>query len=130
MIIDTKGNELHAWYRADGALIFDKENKYGIEFAIGVGYSDEQKAQFAEIKALKKYLKDTDYRALKYADGAYTEEEYRPYKEARAAARARINEIEETFVEPTLTREEIDEAERLVMEKQKEVSDDNTDNES
>lgn len=130
MIIDTKGNELHAWYRTNGALIFDEDNKYGIKFAIGVEYSDEQRLLFSEIKALKKYLKDTDYRALKYADGAYTEEEYRPYKEARADARARINEIEKIFVEPTLTREEIDEAERLVMEKQKEVSDDNTDNES
>lgn len=130
MIIDTKGNELHAWYRTNGALIFDEDNKYGIKFAIGVEYSDEQRLLFSEIKALKKYLKDTDYRALKYADGAYTEEEYRPYKEARAEARARINEIEKIFVEPTLTREEIDEAERLVMEKQKEVSDDNTDNES
>ncbi len=130
MIIDTKGNELHAWYRTNGALIFDEDNKYGIKFAIGVEYSDEQRLLFSEIKVLKKYLKDTDYRALKYADGAYTEEEYRPYKEARAEARARINEIEKIFVEPTLTREEIDEAERLVMEKQKEVSDDNTDNES
>ncbi len=130
MIIDTKGNELHAWYRTNGALIFDEDNKYGIKFAIGVEYSDEQRLLFSEIKALKKYLKDTDYRALKYADGAYTEEEYRPYKETRAEARARINEIEKIFVEPTLTREEIDEAERLVMEKQKEVSDDNTDNES
>ncbi|MBP3816925.1 hypothetical protein [Butyrivibrio sp.] len=130
MIIDTKGNELHAWYRKDGPLIMDADNKYGTEFAIGVEYSDKQKAQFSEIKELKKYLKDTDYRALKYADGAYTEEEYRPYKEARATARARINEIEEGFSEPTLTREEIDEAERLVMEKLKEDTDDNTDDES
>ena len=120
MIIDTNGKELTAWYRKDGKLIFDNDNKYGIPFAIGVEYTDEQKEQFARIKALKKYLKDTDFRALKYADGCYTEEEYKPYKDARASARAEINEIEETFVEPTLTREEIDEIERLAMEKLKE----------
>jgi hypothetical protein len=113
MIIDAKGNKLPAWYRKDGKLIFD--TAYGVEFAIGVEYSEEQKEQFARKKELKKYLKDTDYRALKYADGAYTEEEYAPYKAARAAARAEINKIEETFVEPTLTREEIDFAERKAL---------------
>lgn len=120
MIIDTNGKELTAWYRKDGKLIFDNDNKYGIPFAIGVEYTDEQKEQFARIKALKKYLKDTDFRALKYADGCYTEEEYKPYKDARASARTEINEIEKTFVEPTLTREEIDEIERLAIEKLKE----------
>lgn len=117
MIIDTNGKELTAWYRKDGKLIFDNNNKYGIPFAIGVTYTDEQKEQFARIKALKKYLKDTDFRALKYADGCYTEEEYRPYKEARAAARAEINAIEKEFIEPTLTREEMDRAEELAMNK-------------
>lgn len=125
MIIDTNGKELTAWYRKDGKLIFDNDNKYGIPFAIGVEYTDEQKEQFARIKALKKYLKDTDFRALKYADGCYTEEEYKPYKDARASARAEINEIEKTFVEPTLTREEIDEIERLAIEKLKESEEQN-----
>lgn len=115
MIIDTNGKELSIWYRKNGVLIFDADNKYGIKFAIGVEYSDKQKELFLRKKELKKYLKDTDYRALKYADGAYTEEEYAPYKAARAAARAEINEIEETFVEPTLTREEIDRAERKAL---------------
>ena len=127
MIIDTNGKELTAWYRKDGKLIFDNDNKYGIQFAIGVEYTDEQKEQFERIKALKKYLKDTDFRALKYADGCYTEEEYKPYKDARASARAEINEIEKTFVEPTLTREEIDEIERLAMEKHKESEESNAD---
>jgi hypothetical protein len=127
MIIDTNGKELTAWYRKDGKLIFDNDNKYGIPFAIGVEYTDEQKEQFARIKALKKYLANTDFRALKYADGCYTEEEYKPYKDARASARAEINEIEKTFVEPTLTREEIDEIERLAMEKLKESEESNAD---
>ena len=119
MIIDSEGNEYQAWFREDGKLIFDEDNEYGIKFAIGIKYSDEQKKQFLRIKELKKYLKDTDFRALKYADGAYTEEEYQPYKEARAAARAEINEIEKVFIEPTLTRKEMDEAEELAMNKYK-----------
>lgn len=117
MIINTNGNELQAWFKKDGPLIFDNDNRYGISFAIGVEYTEEQKNKYEEIKALKKYLKNTDFRALKFADGCYTEEEYAPYKNARANARARINEIEESFIEPTLTREEMDEAERLAIEK-------------
>lgn len=117
MIIDLQGNELLMWYRKDGVLVFDTDNQYGIEFAIAVPYNQEQYEKRAQIKELKKYLKDTDFRALKYADGAYTEEEYKPYKEARAEARARINELE--FEEPTLTREEIDAAEELYFEKSK-----------
>ena len=115
MIIDIAGNQYPAWFREDGKLIFDEDNEFNIKFAIGVRYSEEQKKLFLRKKELKKYLKDTDYRALKYADGAYTEEEYAPYKAARAAARAEINKIEETFVEPTLTREEIDFAERKAL---------------
>ena len=115
MIIDLQGNELLVWYRKDGVLIFDKDNKYGIDFAIAYPYNEEQYEKRAQIKELKKYLKNTDYRALKYADGAYTEEEYAPYKKARAEARARINELE--FEEPTLTREEIDAIEELYFEK-------------
>ena len=65
---------------------------------------------------------------MKYADGCYTEEEYKPYRESRAKARARINEIEEVFKEPTLSREEIDRAERLAIEKLKESEGNNADN--
>ena len=127
MIIDRNGNILDYWEFKNGRAISDTDNKFGIEFHICLPYSDEQKKLYLRKKELKKYLKDTDYRALKYADGAYTEEEYAPYKAARAAARTEINEIEETFVEPTLTREEIDEAERLCIEKLKESEDGNAD---
>ena len=121
-IINTKGEILGAWFRKDGCLIHDRDTKYGCDFAIGVDYTEEQKSKWLQIKNLKKYLSDTDYKALKYADGAYTEEEYRPWKEARAAARATIKELE--FEEPTLTTEQIETAERLAMEKlKKEASD-------
>ncbi|MBP3817191.1 MAG: hypothetical protein J6H31_02715 [Butyrivibrio sp.] len=120
MIIDRNGNILDYWEFKNGRAISDTDNKFGIEFHICLPYTDEQKKLYLRKKELKKYLKDTDFRALKYADGAYTEEEYKPYKEARAAARAEINQIEDVFKEPTLTREEMDEAERLAIEKLKE----------
>lgn len=48
-----------------------------------------------EINTYKQLLTQTDYKSLKHADGALTDEEYYPTKEQRAAWRERINELEE-----------------------------------
>lgn len=48
-----------------------------------------------EIKEWKEYLNSTDYKAIKYAEGALTAEEYEPDRQARADARAEINRLEE-----------------------------------
>lgn len=42
----------------------------------------------------KEYLASTDYKAMKYAEGALTDEEWLPVKQLRADARAAINENE------------------------------------
>lgn len=115
LVIDVEGNILPAWIRGNGPIIMDSDNPYGIEFAIAVRYTAEQKQAFHEIGECKRYLTATDYKAIKYVEGALTEEEYAPIKERRAQARARINEL--AFVEPTLTPEQIAEAERKAMEK-------------
>lgn len=47
-----------------------------------------------EIANLKKQLSDTDYKAIKYAEGMLTEEEYAEVKEQRQGWRDRINELE------------------------------------
>lgn len=47
------------------------------------------------INELKKLLAESDYRAIKYAEGCYTEEEYKPYKEQRQAYRDEINQLEQ-----------------------------------
>ena len=117
MLIDVDGNSVELFVRGEGPVIKDNDNPYNMEFAIAVRYTPEQKHAFHEICECKRYLKKTDYKAIKYAEGAMTEEEYRPIKEARAQARAHINEI--AFVEPTLTRTEMDEAERKAMERLK-----------
>ena len=113
VIIDTHGKVLQSWFRKNGNIIHDNENKYGIEFHICIDYTEEQKNRFAAIKQLKKYLEASDYQAIKFSDGALTEEEYAPIRAQRAAARALINELE--FDEPVLTREQMDYYEDLVM---------------
>lgn len=52
---------------------------------------DEAKARIFE---LKNFLAATDYRAIKYAEGALTADEYEPDRQARADARAEINRLE------------------------------------
>ena len=66
--------------------------------------SEEQKAKRLakinarkEIKELKQKLLDTDYQAIKYAEGWMTEDEYAPIKAERQAWRDRINELEATI---------------------------------
>ena len=53
----------------------------------------------AEIIELKKYLSDTDYKAIKYAEGEITESDYQEVKSQRHDARVRINELESLIEE-------------------------------
>lgn len=46
------------------------------------------------IAELKRLLAQTDYEAIKYAEGELSAEEYAPYKAERAQWRAEINELE------------------------------------
>ena len=45
----------------------------------------------AEIRGLQQLLAATDYKALKHADGALTDEEYEPTRAQRAEYRKQIN---------------------------------------
>lgn len=47
-----------------------------------------------EIATLKELLANSDYQAIKYAEGQISEEEYQPIKEQRQVWRDRINELE------------------------------------
>ena len=53
----------------------------------------------AEIIELKKYLSDTDYKAIKFAEGELSESDYQEVKSQRHDARARINELESLIEE-------------------------------
>ena len=48
-----------------------------------------------QIRAIKRKLANTDYQAIKYAEGELTAEEFAPMKEQRKAWRAEINALEE-----------------------------------
>lgn len=71
---------------------FDIENNLVVDYD---NTKDLKKQKVIEqIKELKSLLSSTDYRAIKYAEGCYTEEEYKPYKELRQEYRNKINELE------------------------------------
>ena len=48
----------------------------------------------SEIRGLKLLLSNTDYKALKHADGALTDEEYEPIRLERQELRDKINALE------------------------------------
>ena len=54
----------------------------------------------AEIIELKKYLFDTDYKAIKFAEGELSESDYQEVKSQRHDARVRINELESLIEQP------------------------------
>ena len=51
-----------------------------------------------EIEGLKRQLADTDYKAIKYAEGWITAEDYAPTKAERQSIRNRINELQEEII--------------------------------
>lgn len=54
-----------------------------------------------KIEILKQKLKDTDYKAIKYAEGQLSEEEYASMKAERQSWRDRINELEAQMLSQT-----------------------------
>lgn len=61
----------------------------------------EKHKEKEEIEILKKKLSNTDYKAIKYAEGQLTEEEYGPIKQERQSWRNRINELELEQIQET-----------------------------
>lgn len=71
----------------------DEEEK----IMIYIPYTQKELAKMQaekRIAELKQLLKDSDYRAIKYAEGMYSEDDYRPYRELRNSYRKEINELE------------------------------------
>ena len=81
-ITDTEVSEVNGWVYLKGYAPQKTESMILIE-------------QYqAEIVELKKYLSDTDYKAIKFAEGEITESDYQEVKSRRHDARVRINELE------------------------------------
>ena len=86
-ITDTEVSELNGWTYLKGFAPKKTESMILIE-------------QYqSEIVELKKYLSDTDYKAIKFAEGELSEEAYREDKLQRHNARVRINELESLIEE-------------------------------
>jgi len=86
-ITDTEVSELNGWTYLKGFAPKKTESMVLIE-------------QYqSEIVELKKYLFDTDYKAIKFAEGELSEEAYREDKSQRHDARVRINELESLIEE-------------------------------
>ena len=60
-------------------------------------YEDTPRKEYVmdRIRELKKFLNDTDYKAIKFSEGVITEEEFAPVRIQRAEWRNEINELEE-----------------------------------
>ena len=86
-ITDTEVSEVNGWTYLKGYAPQKTESMILVE-------------QYqAEIIELKKYLSDTDYKAIKFAEGEITESDYQEVKSQRHNARVRINELESLIEE-------------------------------
>ena len=86
-IEDTQQSDINGWtYRKELCPMKTEEDLLKDQYRL-------------EITQLKKQLSDTDYKAIKYAEGILTEEEYAPDKLQRAYWRERINLLEQEYVE-------------------------------
>lgn len=87
LITDTEVSELNGWTYIKGYAPKKTESMILIE-------------QYqSEIIELKKYLSDTDYKAIKFAEGEIAESDYKGVKSQRHEARVRINELESLIEE-------------------------------
>ena len=81
-IEDTQQSDINGWtYKKELCPMKTEEDKLKDQYRI-------------EITQLKTALSDTDYKAIKYAEGQISEEEYASVRAERQGYRDRINELE------------------------------------
>ena len=85
-------SEAAKWCNKNNATIEDKGEYYEV---VPVPEPTQEERDAAEIERLKAELAATDYKCLKYVDGALTEEEYAEIKKYRQELRDRINQLED-----------------------------------
>ena len=109
-IIDSKKNICEVgigtntdFYKSIGMIEMDVEQSFdGIWYI--KGYAPKNPKIIAQINELKEKLADTDYKAIKYAEGWYSDEEYAEIKSQRESWRDKIRELE-AQIEPEQTGE-------------------------
>lgn len=82
-------NDIHVGYDTyvEGKIV--KNKQYDID--------KDNMSVIVKIDELKKKLQETDYKCLKYVDGALSKEEYEEVKELRQSYRDEINKLEATL---------------------------------
>lgn len=78
------------WCNNNNATIEDKGEYYEV---VEIKPPTQEELNAMEVKRLKSELSATDYKCLKYVDGALTEEEYAEVRAYRKELRQRINEL-------------------------------------
>lgn len=82
---------LAEWCNSNNATIEDKGEYYEV---VAIPAPTQKEKNEAEIVRLKAELAATDYKCMKFVDGALTEKEYAKVREQRAKIRERINALE------------------------------------
>lgn len=113
MIITREGKIIQGFSSEQGIIVHHEA--YNTKFAICLEYDSIQYAQAKRMNEIKYLLSKSDYKAIKYAEGEISEEDYIPIREARQALRDEYNRIQEEYVDPSITPEEIDLAERTAL---------------
>lgn len=80
------------WCNNNNCTIVDQGEYYEV---VEVPAPTQEELNAMEIAQLKAELAATDYKCLKYVDGALTEAEYAEVRAQRAEIRRKINELEE-----------------------------------
>lgn len=108
MIIDRFGNIIDSFNQEYGTIIHDGD------YAVCLMYEKDSDVELKrQVFNLKNQLRTTDYKAIKFAEGQLTEEEYAPFRQQRQEIRDKINEIEPQITELTISREDLDKAEAI-----------------
>ena len=82
----------------DGKLVFEEETNTQSYLTAKQEYETNNN-NYNRIAELKQLLANSDYKAIKYAEGLISEEEYSNIRAMRQAYRLEINELEEKIKE-------------------------------
>lgn len=113
MIITREGKIIQMFTSEQGIIVHHEA--YDTKFAICLEFDSIQHAQANRMNTLRHLLAQSDYKAIKYAEGEISEEDYAPIREQRRAYREEFNRIEEEYTPPSITSEEMDLAERTAL---------------
>ena len=78
------------WCKKNNAKVIKQDGRYVI---VPAYKPTEEELKHIRIYELKKLLADTDYKAIKYAEGLISEEEYAETKAQRQAWRDELNTL-------------------------------------